>query len=132
MKRFYILMLFIVLLLLVACTKEEVTSDFLLEGKWVATSGYEEGEITGEPMCKHYDQGIEFIDDETVYVKTYDENFDYFYTEGENGQEINFRRDTGLWQTYYIGKEDENGFTLVGIEELQEGQNCYMERQTDG
>ncbi len=41
------------------------------------------------------------------------------------------RNDLGLYLNYYIDKISENEIGLRGVEELQEKESCYLERQKD-
>src|SRR5699024_5352175 len=67
---------FLPFLFLTACDQNVTEEDFLIGGTWVATVGYQDGEAEGEPNCYPFQDGIEFIDKDAVYIETYgrDEN----------------------------------------------------------
>lgn len=70
MKKSCLLLLFIILL--TGCGKD-VTKDYLIDGHWVGTAGYKGEEIEGDPYCAPFDGGMEFKDEDTVYVDAYEE-----------------------------------------------------------
>lgn len=88
------LMISILIIILGGCNKL-VTTDELIGGKWVPKSGYKDGEASGDPVCPPYDKGIEFKDEETVYVESGDKDFRYGLRESDDGMIINFFNPNG-------------------------------------
>src|SRR5690625_3836279 len=70
------IMLIPLLLLLIGCS-QKVTEEDLIGGKWIGTAGYVDGKAEDEPNCYPFQDGIEFKDDDTVYVETYERDFEY-------------------------------------------------------
>lgn len=128
-----ILLFFPILLILTGCTSK-VSEEDLIGDTWKATAGYEDGEKKGEPDCYH---GMEFKDEEIVYIDAYER--DFLYELYEDDSEIVFF-DTGpdndpkdtesgtITLSYNIKKVKENEITLEGMA-LSEGQSCYVERK---
>ncbi len=105
-----------------------ITEDQIIGGKWLVTNGYEDGEIGGEPLCPAFDEGMEFIDNEKVYVIDEEKEFDYKLTESDDGMEIIFFNPSGQVNFFEITMESEDAFGLNGsgiIKRL----NCYFERK---
>jgi len=122
-KKVIFLLLFI-LVFLAACD-EQVTNEYLIGGEWVAISGYEDGEIKGEPQCPII-KGLKFMDQETVYIEHGDQDFEYNI---EDSGTIEF-----FAPSHYMAFEtkiiDEDGMVIEGLATM-EGEICYMERQTE-
>ena len=117
-------------LVLIGCSAK-VTEEDLIGGFWVATAGYKDGKRNGEPYGSSViTEGLEFKDDETVYVAAYDRDFKYELEKSKEGMMIRFiRTDLGLYLSYYIDKINEDEIGLRGDNELQEKESCYLERQ---
>ncbi|MFS0750399.1 hypothetical protein [Oceanobacillus sp. 1P07AA] len=122
-----VIFLIFILLLLVGC-EEYITIDYLQEGNWVATAGYEGGEVDGNPECPII-RGLNFIDENMVYIEHIAEEFEYTISEERDGQ-ISFYSDSlskRMWfDTTII---DENGIVIEGQGQMED-QVCYLERQT--
>src|SRR5699024_6369984 len=67
-----------------------ITEDQLIGGKWILINGYEDGEIGGDPVCPGYEEGMEFIDEEKVYVIAEEKEISYSLSESDEGMEIIF------------------------------------------
>ncbi|WP_461183142.1 hypothetical protein, partial [Virgibacillus kimchii] len=82
--------------ILIGCSAN-VTKEDLIGGYWVATAGYQDGEPVGESYCfPSVDYGLEFKDEETVYVEAYESDFAYWLEEND-GMKIEIRgRDHGI------------------------------------
>ncbi|WP_164217731.1 hypothetical protein [Virgibacillus sp. YIM 98842] len=107
-----------------------MTEEDLIGGYWIGTAGYEDGEPAGEPNCMPFDDGIEFKDKETVYVETYDTDFSYWLEDNGDGIEIHFRgEELGIYLSFYIDKINEDDIGLLGKEDIQSEESCYLERQ---
>ncbi|MBT2215536.1 hypothetical protein F3157_10215 [Virgibacillus dakarensis] len=126
MKKSCLLIFFIILL---AGCSEDVTKDYLIGGHWVGTAGYEDEEIGGEPYCSPFDKGMEFKDEDTVYIDAYERDFEYKLEESDNGLVIEFYDPDKSLLSYYLTKisEDEMGF--IGVGDFQDGESCYLERK---
>ena len=120
-------MISIVLIILGGCN-ELVTEDDLIGGKWVPVSGYKDGEATGEPLCPPFDKGIEFKDEETVYVESGDKDFRYHLRESDDGMEISFYNPNGELDILKIIIENEDNLALTGFGDSKSF-NCYFERE---
>ena|SRR5699024_1686226 len=136
MKNGFLLILF-VLIFLVGCGSE-ITEEYLIDSQWIPKSGYENGEMTGEPNCIPVDEGIRFEKDGIVYVEAFDRDFEYVLSEEDS--EILFR-DTGPdldpkatpdhgveYFNYDIKVLSDDEIALKG-RGLLEGYNCYMVRK---
>jgi len=109
MKKKYLLILFIIFL---AACSEDVTEDYLIGGHWVGTAGYEDEEIEGESQCPPLDEGMEFKDEDTVYIDAYDRDFEYWLLENDDRLIIEFYDKNISLRSYYITRisDDEMGF----------------------
>jgi hypothetical protein len=128
MKRTPVLIpLFLTILILAGCSNQ-VTTEFLLEGKWLATAGYEDGEIIGEPNCS-YIEGLTFKDENTVYLHSFESDYEYSLDDSFDNAELIMRDgiDALIFETIFI---DEDSFAIVG-KGLDDEQHCYLERQID-
>jgi hypothetical protein len=83
----YFLLLF--LIILIGCSSK-VTEEDLIGGYWIGTAGYTEGEPKGDSCCTPFDEGLEFKDNDTVYVEVNEENIEYWLDERENKDVIYF------------------------------------------
>src|SRR5699024_10551135 len=112
---------------LAACSKE-VTEEDLIGGTWEATAGFEDGEEKGEPYCNPLEEGLEFKDEDTVYVNDLGQDFDYWIKEEEGKDVIKFYH-SKRYLRYYIFKisDDEMGITRKGT--FQEDASCFLERK---
>ncbi|HLR52658.1 MAG TPA: hypothetical protein VK072_07285 [Candidatus Avamphibacillus sp.] len=126
MKKKYLLILFIIFL---AACSEDVTEDYLIGGHWVGTAGYEDEEIEGESQCPPLDEGMEFKDEDTVYIDAYERDFEYWLLENDDRLIIEFYDKNISLRSYYITRisDDEMGF--IGIGDIQNGESCYLERK---
>ncbi|MEI3612518.1 hypothetical protein [Pseudogracilibacillus sp. SO30301A] len=113
-------------MLLIGCS-QKVTEESLIEGTWIGTSGYEDEEEEGEPNCYPFEDGIEFKSEDTVYVETYDRDFDYWLSDKETT--ITFL-DKSRYYSYDIKKNGEDKIILEGLFS-QEGRGCIMVRNKD-
>src|SRR5690625_4252039 len=125
MKPIYLL-LFITSLLFIfnGCT-QIVTEKDLIGGKWIGTAGYVDGKAEGEPNCYPFQEGIEFKDDDTVYVGAYERGFQYALN--TKGVELAFFDITRLY-IYQIKKVDEDELGLEGLG-VSEDNTCILERK---
>lgn len=116
------------LFLLIGCSQEVIPEEDLIGGEWLASAGYVNGEITGEPNCYPFENGLEFIDKERVYVDTFERNFEYILSEVKEGIKITID-DVGRPGIYhYQIKMIDDGIVLQG-RGFREGHNCYLERR---
>lgn len=129
--------LFILILFICAGCSQRITEDDLIGGEWIATSGYEDGKIVGEPNCYPFEDGIEFKNKNTVYIESYKRDFNYELK--ENGSEITFRdygphKDSSTsnpvttYYNYEIKIISDNEMYFVG-RALNEENTCYLERK---
>ncbi len=109
------------------CSKV-ITEDQLIGGKWVPKSGYNDGEATGVALCPPFDEGIEFKDEETVYVEDRDKDFRYRLRESDDGMEISFYNPNGEIDFLKVVIENEDNLVLLGAG-ISENHNCYFERE---
>src|SRR5699024_371242 len=86
-----VLLLMIVIIVMGGCGNV-ITEDQLIGGTWLLTNGYEDGEIGGDPVCPGYEEGMEFIDEENVYVIAQEKEFVYRLRESDEGMKIEFYR----------------------------------------
>lgn len=119
---FHITILFVLLL---GCS-EDVTDNFLVGGKWVGTAGYEDGEIKGEPNCYPFHIGLEFLDEETVFVEEAKREFTYILDEFEDDQIIEFHDYDNGFDYYFIEKISDSEFVLKGAGKILSDQSCYF------
>ncbi len=105
-----------------------ITEDQLIGGTWLLTNGYEDGEIGGDPVCPGYEEGMEFIDEENVYVIAQEKEFVYRLRESDEGMKIEFYHPNGVIDFFKITMENENGFGLNGSG-MSKTRNCYFERE---
>ncbi|MEI3614658.1 hypothetical protein [Pseudogracilibacillus sp. SO30301A] len=105
-----------------------ITEDQLIGGTWLLTNGYEDGEIGGDPVCPSFDEGLEFIDEENVYVIAEEKEFVYRLRESDEGMEIEFYNPNGEIDFFTITMENENGFGL-NSSGVTKTRNCYFERE---
>ncbi len=105
-----------------------ITEDQLIGDRWVTKSGYKDGEPSGDPVCPPFDKGLEFKDEETVYVEDVGRDFKYSLTEASYGMDINFFNPNGEWDFFEIIIENEDNLALIGSGD-SESFNCYFERE---
>ncbi len=123
-----LLLLMIVIIVMGGCGNV-ITEDQLIGGTWLLINGYEDGEIGGDPVCPPFDGGLEFIDEENVYVIDQEKEFVYRLRESdEGGMRIEFYNPNGEVDFYKITMENENGFGInsTGVSKTR---NCYFERE---
>lgn len=128
--RYKFILLLSLLLLLTACNKK-ADAEYLIGGDWVATAGYEDGEVKGEPNCHYFEEGLEFKDEEKVYNATFDEDFYYFLSDSKNRGKLTkvtfWPEGPGMfvYNIHVIG-ENEMAFEIADPDiDL----SCYLERQ---
>ncbi|MEI3614649.1 hypothetical protein [Pseudogracilibacillus sp. SO30301A] len=121
------LLLFMIIIVMGGCGNV-ITEDQLIGGTWLVTNGYEDGEIGGDPMCPPFNEGLEFIDEENVYVIAEKEEFVYSLRESDEGMKIEFYNPNGEMDFFKITLENENGFGLNGSGMIKT-RNCYFERE---
>ena len=120
-------MLITVIIVMGGCSNM-ITEDQLIGGKWLVTNGYENGEVGGDPVCPSFDEGLEFIDEERVYVIAYEKEFVYKLRESDEGMEISFFNPNGEVDFFKITMENENAFGINGSG-IVKTLNCYFERK---
>lgn len=125
MKRICLLIFFICLL--IGCSKD-VTEDYLVDGHWVGTAGYEDEEIGGDPTCPPFQEGMKFKNENTVYVDAYEEDFEYRLREADVGYEIELYNTNGVIYFYYIKMISDDEMGLIG-QGIQEEESCYLVRK---
>ncbi|BAD66210.1 hypothetical protein SAMN05192535_1877 [Shouchella rhizosphaerae] len=131
-----------------------ITENDLIGGTWVATSGYIDGEATGEPDCGQFALGMRFVDEETLYVGEpgEEEEFEYEIRDGIDyyGEERRFieffnvnRKEEALKEksedevpkgmysfgSFAIERGGKDAFGMETRPGKSEGKHCYMERQ---
>ncbi|MEI3614661.1 hypothetical protein [Pseudogracilibacillus sp. SO30301A] len=121
-----LLLLVIVIIVMGGCGNV-ITEDQLIGGTWLVTNGYEDGEIGGDPVCPGYEEGMEFIDEEKVYVFAEEKEISYSLSESDEGMEITFFYPNDI-DFYKITMENENGFGL-NSSGVTKTRNCYFERE---
>lgn len=126
MKKSCLLIFFIIFL--TGCSKD-VTEDYLIGGNWVGTAGYEDEKIEGDPYCDLFDEGIEFKNENIVYVDAYERDFKYRLRKNDAGFVIEFYDPNRDLFSYHITRisDDEMGF--IGIGDIQDGESCYLQRK---
>lgn len=117
-----------ILLIILGGCNDLITADDLVGGKWVPKSGYKDGEPSGDPVCPPFDKGLEFKDEEIVYVESGDKDFEYYLREASYGMEINFLNPNGEYDFFEIIIENEDNLALIGSG-ASENFNCYFERE---
>src|SRR5690625_830200 len=122
------LLLLIFLLFLLTSCSQKADAEYLIGGNWIATAGYEDGEIKGVPNCNFFEEGLEFKDEDTVYNADFDMDFDYRLSDRNKVTEITFlSNEAGEFRyNIHIISENEIGFEGVG---LSEKKSCYLERK---
>src|SRR5690625_848449 len=129
MRKYSLFFMISILLIILGGCNELVTTDDLIEGKWIPKSGYKDGKATNDkPACPPFDKGIEFKDEETVYVESGDKDFEYYLREASYGMEINFLNPNGEFDFFEIIIENEDNLALIGSG-ASESYNCYFERE---
>jgi len=120
-------LIFMIVIMVMGGCSNVITEDQLIGGKWLVTNGYEDGEIGGEPLCPAFDEGLEFIDKEKVYVIDEEKEFVYQLAEYDDGMEIIFYNPSGEVDFFKITMENEDAFGLNGSGMIKR-LNCYFER----
>src|SRR5699024_2884485 len=85
-----------------------ITEDQLIGGTWLLTNGDEDGEIGDDTVCTGYEEGMEFIDEEKVYVIAEEKEISYILSESDEGMEIIFFYPNGEIDFFTIPMEKEN------------------------
>src|SRR5690625_4750568 len=121
-----LLLIIFSLFLLTSCS-QKADAEYLIGGNWIATSGYEDGEIKGVPNCHFFEEGLEFKDEDIVYNTSFDEKFSYHLSDRDKVTEITFTSpNLGIYRfNIHVISENEMGFEGVG---LAESKSCYLER----
>ncbi|MBU5465329.1 hypothetical protein KQI49_00615 [Virgibacillus sp. MSJ-26] len=124
--KYYLIPLF--LLFLIGCS-ETINEEDLIDGTWIGTAGYKDGKPEGEPYCTPIDEGIIFKDDGYVYIEAYDEDFEYWLKKSKHGgMTLNFRGEHH-YLSYIVDKINDNEIGLVGEDDYQKDESCYLERK---
>ena|SRR5699024_2969625 len=126
MRHKLVLVIFFTLFL-VGCS-QQADEDYLIGGNWIATAGYEDGEVSGEPNCHFFEEGLEFKEGRIVYNASFDFDFDYRLSDRNKETEITFLSNEAGIFTYNIHVISENEMVLEGVN-LSEGDYCYLERK---
>src|SRR5699024_10979294 len=121
------LLLMIVTIVMGGCGNV-ITEDQLIGGKWILMYRYEDGEIGGDPVCSGYEEGMEFIDEEKVYVIAEEKEISCRLSESDEGMEIIFFYPYGEIEFLTITMEKEHGFGLNGAG-VSKTRNGYFERE---
>lgn len=125
--RTKLLLLTVFLCLFTACS-QQADEGYLIGGNWIATAGYEDGEVSGEPNCHFFEEGLEFKEDRIVYNASFDFDFDYRLSDRDKVTQITFlSNEAGIFR-YNIHVISENEMVLEGVY-LTEGDSCYLERK---
>lgn len=124
MRKIFIPILFISVC--IGGCSQKMTEETLMEGTWIATSGYEDGEETGDPDCFRLEDGIQFTNENNVYIATSDKDIEYILSEEDS--KITFFHT--LQYSYRVKKISENKMALEGLD-FSEGRNCVMERRVE-
>ncbi|WP_152655080.1 hypothetical protein [Oceanobacillus sp. CFH 90083] len=117
--------LFFIFIILVGCSRDEITEEDLIGGKWESTAEFDGNKAVGEPDCHLFDKGLEFKRDGAVYVDFHERDFEYWI---RDKQEINFNDSSVGRFMYEIEMINEDELELTGIG-LEEGRACHLERQ---
>ena|SRR5699024_1083129 len=125
MRHKLVLVIFFTLFL-VGCS-QQADEDYLIGGNWIATAGFEDGEVKGEPNCHFFEEGLEFKKDEVVYNASFDFDFNYSLSERDKVTQITFLSNKAGIFRYNIHIISENEMVLEGVF-LTEGDSCYLER----
>ena len=112
---------------LIGCS-ETINEEDLIGGTWIGTAGYKDGKPKGDPYCTPFDEGIKFKDDGDVYIEAYDEDFEYWLEKNKNGMVLNFRGEHH-YLSYIVDKINDNEIGLVGEDDYQKDESCYLERK---
>lgn len=126
MKNARKLLLLIIVIIAIGGCSNVITEDELIGGKWLVTNGYENEGIGGDPVCPSFDKGLEFIDEEKVYVIDEKKEFGYTLSESKEGMKIIFFNPNGEIDFFKITMETEDGFGLNGSG-MSKNRNCYFE-----
>jgi len=122
-----LLLIIFSLFLLTSCS-QKADAEYLIGGNWIATAGYEDGEVKGEPNCHFFEEGLEFKDEDTVYNASFDEDFDYRLSDRNKLTEISLIHPGGSSFSYNIHVISENEMGFKGLYS-GEGESCYLERK---
>jgi len=125
--RYTLLLLIPSLFLLTACN-QKADAEYLIGGNWIATAGFEDGEIKGEPDCNFFEEGLEFKDEETVYNADFEMNFTYSLSDRNKVTKVRFMHPGRGTFTYNIHVISENEMGFEGLYS-GEGESCYLERK---
>ncbi|HLR51452.1 MAG TPA: hypothetical protein VK072_01070 [Candidatus Avamphibacillus sp.] len=122
------------MLILIGCS---VHTEDLLDGTWTATSGYQNGKIQGEANCYPFQEGVEFKDENTAYIKVYERDFEYELKDrskeivfGDSGpvKDSTSENSVTMYHRYEIKKINDDEIALEG-QGLSEGKSCVLERK---
>jgi len=122
------LLLLIFLLFLLTSCSQKADAEYLIGGNWIATAGYEDGEIKGVPNCHFFEEGLEFKDEDTVYNADFDIDFNYRLSDKNKVTEIDFAHPNSGIFTYSIHVISENEIGLVLVNPNVD-KSCYLERK---
>ena len=128
MRRLGLFLMISKLIIILGGCNKLLTTDDLIGDRWVPKSGYKDGKPSGDPVCPPFDKGLEFKDEETVYVESREKDFRYSLTEASYGMDINFFNPNGEWDFFEIIIENEDNLALIGSG-ASESFSCYFERE---
>src|SRR5690625_2446115 len=134
MKRIYLFFFITSLLFIFNGCSQKVTEEDLVGGKWVGTAGHENGKAIGEPNCFPFQDGIEFKDENTVYVERFERVFEYSINEssditfGDAGPEDASPYTGYSLYIYHIKMNGEDEIVLEGLHSYID-HACHMERE---
>src|SRR5690625_1776551 len=125
MKPIYLLLFITSLLFIFNGSRQKVTEKNLNGSKRSGTAGYVDGKAEGKSNCNPFQDGIEFKDDDTVYVETYERDFEYLLN--KKGVELALF-DISRSYSYQIKKVDEDELALERLG-VSEDNTCILERK---
>src|SRR5690625_2195072 len=114
MMRNKLLLLILSFLLLASCS-QKADAEYLIGGNWIATAGYEDGEIKGEPNCHFFEEGLEFKSEEIVYNTSFDEDFNFYLFDQNKVTEISFESPNLGTYSFKVNVRSENGMGFEGF-----------------
>src|SRR5699024_8796666 len=106
MRHKYILFIFFTLF--IVGFSQQADEDYLIRENWIATVGYEDGEVSGEHNCHFFEDGLEFKEDEVVYNASFDFDFNYSLSDRDKVTQITFLSDMAGEFLYKIHVISEN------------------------
>src|SRR5690625_7387355 len=125
MKPIYLLLFITSLLFIFNGCSQKVTEEDLIGGRWIGTDGDVDGKAEGKRNCYPFQDGIKFKNEDTVYVETYE--WDFEYRLNKKGAELGLF-DISRSYSYQIEKVDEDELALEGLG-VSEDNTCILERK---